>query len=91
MKRLRNYHSDGMMALYERICFVVCFLTYAIDTLCFIELLITPFNVLVKLFWCVLSLTLKVSEKLQLNGLHVYYVVHICDYGMLRVNALIMR
>ena len=32
-------------------------------------------------------LTLKVPEKLQLYGLYVYYVVHICDFGMLRVNA----
>ena len=32
------------------------------------------------------SLTLKVPEKLQLYGLYVYYVVHICDFGMLRVN-----
>ena len=27
-------------------------------------------------------LTLKVPEKLQLYGLYVYYVVHICDFGM---------
>ena len=32
------------------------------------------------------SLTLKVPEKLQLYGLYVHYVVHICDFGMLRVN-----
>ena len=32
------------------------------------------------------SLTLKVPEKLQLYGLYVYYVVHICDSGMLRVK-----
>ena len=32
------------------------------------------------------SLTLKVPEKLLLYGLYVYYVVHICDFGMLRVN-----
>ena len=32
-------------------------------------------------------LTLKVPEKLQLYGLYVYYVVHICDFGMLRVKA----
>ena len=32
------------------------------------------------------SLTLKVPEELQLYGLYVYYVVHICDFGMLRVN-----
>ena len=25
-------------------------------------------------------------EKLQLYGLYVYYVVHICDFGMLRVK-----
>ena len=31
-------------------------------------------------------LTLNVPDKLQLYGLHVYYVVHICDFGMLRVN-----
>ena len=30
-------------------------------------------------------LTLKVPEKLQLYGLYVYYVVHICDFGMLKV------
>ena len=33
-----------------------------------------------------LCLTLKVPGKLQLYGLYVYYVVHICDCGMLRVN-----
>ena len=33
-------------------------------------------------------LTLKVPEKLQLYGLYIYYVVHICDFGMLRVNIL---
>ena len=32
-------------------------------------------------------LTLKVPEELQLYGLYVYYVVHICDFGMLRVNC----
>ena len=32
------------------------------------------------------SLILNVPEKLQLYGLHVYYVVHICDFGMLRIN-----
>ena len=31
-------------------------------------------------------LTLKVPEKLPLYGLYVYCVVHICDFGMLRVN-----
>ena len=31
-------------------------------------------------------LTLKVPEKLPLYGLYVYYVVHICDFGMLRVK-----
>ena len=35
---------------------------------------------------CLQSLTLKLPEKLQLYGLYVYYVVHICDFGMLRVN-----
>ena len=24
VKRLQNYHSDGLMTLYEKICFVVC-------------------------------------------------------------------
>ena len=33
-----------------------------------------------------LFLTLKVPEKLQLYGLYVCYVVHICDFGMLRVK-----
>ena len=33
------------------------------------------------------GLTLKVPEKLQLYELYVYYVVHICDFGMLRVKA----
>ena len=33
-------------------------------------------------------LTLKVPEKLQLYGLCVYCVVHICDFGMLRVNII---
>ena len=32
-------------------------------------------------------LTLKVPDKLQLYGLYVYYVVHICDFGMLRVKG----
>ena len=32
------------------------------------------------------KLTLKVPEKLQLYGLYVYYVMHICDFGMLRVK-----
>ena len=32
-------------------------------------------------------LTLKVPEKLLLYGLYVYYYVHICDFGMLRVNS----
>ena len=36
--------------------------------------------------WNSFLLTLNVPEKLQLYGLHVYYVVHICDFGMLRVN-----
>ena len=31
-------------------------------------------------------LTPKLPEKLQLYGLYVYYGVHICNYGMLRVN-----
>ena len=33
------------------------------------------------------DLTLKVPEELQLYGLYVYYVVHICDIGMIRVNS----
>ena len=37
----------------------------------------------VSYFTCIL--TLKVPEKLQSYGLCVYYVVHICDFGMLRV------
>ena len=40
-------------------------------------------NKIVRTFWC---LTLKVPEKLQLYGHYVYYVVHICDFGILRVN-----
>ena len=28
-------------------------------------------------------------DKLQLYGLYVYYVVHICDFGMLRVNSIL--
>ena len=35
----------------------------------------------------VLVLTLKVPKKLKLYGLYVYYVVLICDFGMLRVNT----
>ena len=31
-------------------------------------------------------LTLKAPEKLQLYRLYVYYVVHICNFGMLRVE-----
>ena len=38
--------------------------------------------------WKQSLLTLKVPEKLQLYGLYVYCVVHICDFGMLRVNEL---
>ena len=34
----------------------------------------------------IVTLTLKVPEKLQVYGLYVYYVVHICDVGMLRVK-----
>ena len=34
----------------------------------------------------IIQLTLKLPEKLQLYGLYVYYVVHICDFGMLRVK-----
>ena len=34
-------------------------------------------------------LTLKAPKKSQLYGLYVYYVVHICDFGMLRVNSLL--
>ena len=33
-------------------------------------------------------LTLKLPDKLQPYGLYVYYGVHICDFGMLRVNDL---
>ena len=33
-------------------------------------------------------LTLKVPENVQLYGLYVCYVVHICNFGMLRVNAI---
>ena len=33
-------------------------------------------------------LTLIAPENLQLYGLYVYYVVHICDFGMLRVNLM---
>ena len=36
-------------------------------------------------------LTLKVPEKLLLYGLYVYYVVHICDFGMLRVKLFILK
>ena len=32
-------------------------------------------------------LTLKLPDKLQLYGLYVYYVLHICNFGMLRVKA----
>ena len=32
-------------------------------------------------------LTLKVPKKLPLYGLCVYYVVHICDFAMLRVKG----
>ena len=34
-------------------------------------------------------LTLKVPENLQIYGLYVYYVVHICDFGMLRVKDIV--
>ena len=32
-------------------------------------------------------LTLKEPEHLHVYGLYVYYVVHICDFGMLRVKG----
>ena len=41
-------------------------------------------------YWIKNALTLKVPEKLQLYGLYVYYVVRICDFGMLRVNMYIL-
>ena len=41
--------------------------------------------------FCVDFLTLKVPEKLQLYGHYMYYVVHICDFGMLRVKDLQWR
>ena len=34
-----------------------------------------------------MDLTLKAPEKSHLYGLYVYYVVHICNFGMLRVNT----
>ena len=37
-------------------------------------------------FSITLPLTLKVPKKLKLYGLYVYYVVLICDFGMLRVK-----
>ena len=43
-------------------------------------------NSMIKPLSLITLLTLNVPEKLQLYGLHVYYVVHICDFGMLRVN-----
>ena len=33
------------------------------------------------------QLTLNVPEELHLYGLCVYYVVHICDFGTLRVKT----
>ena len=33
------------------------------------------------------ELTLKLPQKLQLYGLYVYFMVHICDFGMLRVKG----
>ena len=33
-----------------------------------------------------IHLTLKLPDKLQPYGIYVYYVVHICDFGMLRVK-----
>ena len=30
---------------------------------------------------------IKLPDKLQPYGLYVYYVVHICDLGMLRVKS----
>ena len=32
------------------------------------------------------ALTLKAPDKLELYELYVYYVVHISDFGMIRVN-----
>ena len=37
------------------------------------------------------QLTLKLPDKLQPYGLYVYYVVHICDFGMLRVNQYFIK
>ena len=39
-----------------------------------------------KLYLTISWLTLKLPDKLQPYGLYVYYVVHICDFGMLRVK-----
>ena len=33
-----------------------------------------------------MGLTLTLPDKLQPYGLYVYYVVHICDFGMLNAN-----
>ena len=43
---------------------------------------------MVLLKYIVQVLTLKAPEKLHLYGLYVYYAVHICDFGMLRVKGI---
>ena len=41
----------------------------------------------VRSFFCDYLLTLNMPGELNLYGLYVYCVVHICDFGMLRVNS----
>ena len=41
-------------------------------------------NATIEMTFCINS---KLPDKLQPYGLYVYYVVHICDFGMLRVNS----
>ena len=37
------------------------------------------------------TLTLRVPENLQLYGLYVHYVVHVCDFGLLRVEQWVIQ
>ena len=46
----------------------------------------SPLSLCVTMTW--ICLTLKLPDKLQPYGHYVYYVVHICDFGMLRVKAI---
>ena len=62
-----------------------CFYVSREETSMYLNMLVNR-SIAKKLCLWFTRLTLKKPEKLQLYGLYVYYVVHICDFGMLRVK-----